>query len=282
MHLSILRRLSIVWLLLVGIAQAAPIQISVSLPPLQTIVEQLGGPRVQVQTLIRPGADPHHFQPTPREISQLAASDLYIAAGMPFERIWLPRLQATHPNLKIIPPPAETDHHAHGHSHEHDHTHSDPHFWTNPNQMRLFAQHISAHLARHDPEQAVLYQQRYAALATKLKALDQTIRDTLQPLRQRQFLVWHPAWGHFAAAYDLHQVALEDAGKQPGARSMAQLRQQAQNIRVILMQPQIQPRLVRQMATDLAIQVIPADPLAADYAPNLLRLAQHLAQALAP
>ncbi len=282
MHSSILRRLNLLWLLLVGTAQAAPVQISVSLPPLQTIVEQLGGTRVQVQTLIRPGADPHHFQPTPREISRLADSDLYIAAGMPFEHIWLPRLRATHPNLTIIPPPVETDHHAHDHRHEHSDEHPDPHFWTDPNQMRLFAQHISKHLARHDPEQAALYQQRYAVLTAELKALDRIIRDTLQPLRQRQFLVWHPAWGHFAAAYDLTQVALEDAGKQPGARSMAQLRQQARNIRVILIQPQIQPRLVRQMADDLAIQLIPADPLAADYAPNLLQLAQNLAQALAP
>ncbi len=272
--------LSLLLLLITGIMRAAPLQISVSLPPLQTIVEQLGGTRVQVHTLVQPGADPHHFQPTPRDISQLARSDLYIAAGLPFEHIWLPRLRATYPGPVIIPPPTETDQHDHGHSTEHP----DPHFWTDPNQMRSFAKHISERLAQLDPRQAAAYQQRYATLARQLRALDQTIRTLLQPVRQHRFLVWHPAWGHFAAAYGLTQIALQDAGKQPGPKSLVHLRRQAQaqQIRVILMQPQIQRRLVQQMAADMQMQLIGADPLAADYAPGLLRLAQALAQALTP
>lgn len=274
------RSLSLLLLLIAGITQAAPLQISVSLPPLKTIVEQLGGTQVRIHTLVKPGADPHHFQPTPRDISQLAQSDLYIAAGLPFEHIWLPRLRATHPGLTIIPPLTETNQHDHGHDAEHP----DPHFWTDPGQMQLFAKHISEHLAQRDPDQAAVYQQRYATLAEQLRVLDQTIRTLLQPVRQRRFLVWHPAWGHFAAAYDLTQIALQDAGKQPGPKSLARLRQQtqAQQIRVILMQPQIQRRLVHQIAADMQIQLIEADPLAADYAASLLRLARELAQAMAP
>lgn len=278
--LHMLHLLSILLLLIADVTWAASLQISVSLPPLKTLVEQLGGTQVQVNLLVKPGADPHHFQPTPQDIRRLAQSDLYIAAGMPFEQIWLPRLRATYPDLMIIPSPVETAHH----DHRHDVEHPDPHFWTDPDQMRLFAQHISKHLAKHNPRQTAMYQQNYATLARQLRVLDQTIRTILKPVRQRQFLVWHPAWGHFAAAYDLIQVALQDAGKQPGAQSLVRLRQQAQaqQIRAILMQPQIQRRLIRQIAADMQIQLIPADPLAADYAANLLQLARNLAQALAP
>lgn len=276
-----LRLLSLLFLLLAGISQAAPLQISVSLPPLQTMVEQLGGPQVQVHTLVKPGADPHHFQPTPRDISRLAQSDLYIAAGMPFEQVWLPRLRQTHPSLVIIPPPTGTDEHDHQH---HDAEHPDPHFWTDPDQMRRFMGQISEYLAQRDPEQSAAYRERYAALDAQLQQLDQAIRSILEPVSGHRFLVWHPAWGHFATAYGLTQITLQDAGKQPGARSMAHLYQQAQaqQVRIILMQPQIQRRLVRQMATEMQIQLVPADPLAADYADNLLQLARHLAQALVP
>ena len=264
--------------------QAAPLQVVVSLAPIMTLVEQLGGEQVQVHTLIKPGTNPHHFHPSPQQISQVAQADLYVRAAVPFESVWLPRIQATHPNIQIIDAPICSDH-AIDHDHHAEHADNiDPHFWTDPQQMHTFARTISNTLSELMPSQAALFEQRYTQVAGQLATLDQDIRQLLAPLENRHFMVWHPAWGHFAAAYGLTQVAIQEAEKQLGAKTLVRLIEQAKanNIHTMLVQPQVQHRLANRIANDMAMTVILADPLAADYQNNLRELAQQLAQALAP
>lgn len=263
--------------------QAAPLQVAVSLAPIKTLVEQLGGDQVQVTTLIKPGANPHHFHPSPQQISEIAQADVYVSAAIPFETIWLPRIQATHPNMQVIAAPVCVDA-TMDHDHHAEHTDIDPHFWTDPLQMRAYARTISNTLARLKPGQADTFQHRYAQVAAQLTKLDQNIRQLIAPLENRQFMVWHPAWGHFAAAYGLTQIAIQAAEKQPGAKTLVRLIEQAKtdNIQAILIQPQVQKRLATRIAQDMAMTIIPADPLAADYADNLRELAKQLVQALGP
>ena len=264
--------------------QAAPLQVVVSLAPIMTLVEQLGGEQVQVHTLIKPGTNPHHFHPSPQQISQVAQADLYVRAGVPFETLWLPRIQATHPNIQIIDAPVCSDHPIE-HDHHAEHAEEiDPHFWTDPLQMRAYARIISNTLAELKPDQAAIFQQRYTQVAAQLTVLDQDIRQLLTPLDNRRFMVWHPAWGHFAATYGLTQIAIQEAEKQPGAKTIVRLIEQAKtdDIQVILIQPQIKHQLANRIAQDMAMTIIPADPLAANYINNLRELAHQLAQALAP
>jgi zinc transport system substrate-binding protein len=255
---------------------------------MMTLVKQLGGEHVQVQALVKSGTNPHHFHPTPQQISQIAQAALYVRAAVPFESVWLPRIQATNPDMHIIAPPIQLDGHHDHHDHHDDHPQTehaslDPHFWTNPQHMRSLALTISKYLAQLIPTHTADFQQRFAAFSAQITDLDRDIQALFAPLDNRQFMVWHPAWGHFAQAYGLKQIAIQQAGKQPGAKSLVRLIKQAkkQNIRAILIQPQIQQRLANRVSQDMAIQVIQADPLAADYVANLRHVAEQLAQALA-
>ena len=103
----------------------------------------------------------------------------------------------------------------------------------------------------------------------------------LAPLRDRRFLVYHPAWGEFAATYGLEQVAIERDGKEPGARSLAGLATLAgeARIRVIFVQPQSSPRSAQVLAREIGARVVTVDPLARDYAATLRTLARALVEA---
>jgi zinc transport system substrate-binding protein len=112
---------------------------------------------------------------------------------------------------------------------------------------------------------------------------DRDLHALLDPLPNRKFMVFHPAWGYFADTYGLTQVPIEREGKEPGARALAALIDQAKRdgIKVVFVQPQFDGAR-RQVAQAIGGVVVAVDPLAADYVDNLRRVGREFAGALAP
>ena len=280
-------------LLFVPPVGARPLDVFVSVLPLQTFVERVGGERVQVHTMVQPGHSPATYEPTPRQITALADADLYFRVGVPFETAWMKRITATNPDMPVVDlrdglplrPQEAHDHGSeHGPEHAHEHEAMDPHVWTSPRLVRRMAATIRDALTAVDQPGAEVYAANQAAYDAELASLDQALQDRLAGLHQRSFLVYHPAWGYFADAYGLTQVPIEYEGKAPGARRLAQLIDQAraERARVILVQPQFDQRAARQVARAIGGRVEAVDPLATDYAANLLRLATIIAEVYGP
>ena len=95
-------------------------------------------------------------------------------------------------------------------------------------------------------------------------------------------MVFHPAFGYFADAYGLTQFPVEIEGKNPDAKSLANLIRTAKDkdIRVILVQPQFSPKRAEAIAEEIGGAVVPMDPLARDYIANLLDMAAKIESAL--
>jgi zinc transport system substrate-binding protein len=97
-------------------------------------------------------------------------------------------------------------------------------------------------------------------------------------------MVFHPAWGYFADTYGLTQVPIEREGKEPGARALAALIDQAkrEKTQVVFVQPQFDKRSAVQVAQAIGGAVVAVDPLAPDYIDNLRRVGREFSQALQP
>jgi zinc transport system substrate-binding protein len=269
-----------------------------SLVPQETLARRVGGDLVTVQVMVAPGRDPHSFEPTPRRIAEVSSADLYWRIGVPFEAAWLPRILATNPALKVldardgvrlIPSEPHAPQEAHGEG-DQDHAHggspggADPHIWTSPPIAKSMAAGLRDALSALRPGDAAVFAANYERLAAELDALDAGLRARLAPLSERRFLVFHPAWGYFAETYGLEQVPIERRGKEPGARSLAQTIDlaRAAGIRVVLTQPQSNPRPAEQVASAIGARVATVDPLGADYFGTLRRLAGLIAGERAP
>jgi len=282
-----------------GLARDGPVRVVVSVPPQKTFVERVGGEHVDVHTLVRPGYDPHTYEPTPHQIAALSAAALYIRIGVPFEQAWMARIRSANRAMQVLDarpgigphPPSAHDHGeeqvgpaAGGiHPDEHHHTgESDPHIWTDPLLVKRMAGRIRDKLIELAPGDAPDFRRNYQGFAAKLDALDRDIRSLLEPLPNRKFMVFHPAWGHFAAAYGLTQIPIERAGKEPGPRALVALTEQAsrEQVKVIFVQPQFSARSAAQVARAIGGRVLAIDPLATDYADNLRRVARQIAGAL--
>lgn len=188
---------------------------------------------------------------TPEE-QQTAGSH---AAAMPGERQLAGRHAAT-------PAPQ-----AHGHSHAHG---IDPHIWTSPRAL----QHMTANAyeAIHAlwPD-SVKYTENHARLQEQLAELDARTAGKIAASGVRYFIIYHPALTYYARDYGLQQVAIEDDGKEPSARALARLIEQARHdgVRRIFYQSQFPASAVEVIARDIEAQSVAIDPLKEDVIANI-------------
>jgi zinc transport system substrate-binding protein len=238
----------------------------------------------KVEVMVRPGGDPHTYEPTPKQMAALAEARIYFTIGVPFERAWMERIKAVNPGLKVIDtskgiikrsaecgvPPAESVRDEPGRYAE------DPHVWLDPILVKSQAQIIAEALVEIDPDNRAKYQANLEVFLADLDRLDSEIKKTLHGMEGRTFLVFHPAWGYFADRYGLHQMPVEVEGKEPGARSLADFIQRSktliaegQTAKALFVQKQFSTRSAETVAQAIGARVIPLDPLAKDYLENL-------------
>ena len=284
-------RLSRLFLILIGFLVpsigSADLSVFVSVMPLKYFVERIGGEHVDVKVMVQPGHSPHTYEPTPHQIAALSSARAYVRIGMPFEALWIDRMQAMYPQLEIIDPRRGIDllpmrYQAvdiGGENREgdvHSHISGDPHVWLDPLQVKIIAENIRDNLIDLDQGNGDVYNRNALQFLDELDQLDADIRRLTTTVRNRRFLVFHPAWGYFARAYDLEQLSVEHEGKEPGPRTLANLIAASKrlNIRKVFVQKQFSTRLAGTLAQELEGRVVVLDPLAEDYIENLRQAAK--------
>ncbi len=258
--------------------------------PLADFAEEVGGEQIRVSAMVPPGADPHTYEPLPGQLKSLSRAQLYVAAGsgVEFELVWLDKLKATNPRLVICNSSvgiqlANTEDSLRGFREGRPkHNHSDPHVWLSPRNAVQMAKNIRDSLIRLDPKNEAYYQSRFESFASSLRQLDLEIKNTLVGISQRNFMVYHPAWGYFAKDYLLNEIAIEVDGKEPSAARIAGLIKEARarGIRTIFASPQFSQKSARVIAKEIGGKVILVDDLAKDYFSNLRKVANDLAREL--
>jgi zinc transport system substrate-binding protein len=272
-------------------AQAqAPLPVTVTLLPERYFVERIGGAHVRVAVMVPPGADAHTYEPRPRQMADLSRSRLYFAVGDPFETVWLAKFKAANRNLPVVNTdagieklPMTDDDDEHGQADrvlgraETPAGLRDPHIWLSPPLVKIQAAHIRDGLVGADPGRRADYEANHARFVKELDALDAELRGIFKDLKhgQREFMIFHPAWGYFAQAYGLVQTPIEVHGKDPRPAQLAQLIDHARKrgIRAIFVAPQRSTRAAETIAKAIGGAVVIADDLAPDWAENLRRVA---------
>ncbi len=264
-----------------GENEKARLSLFVSIQPQAYFVERVGGSYVEVEVLVGPGQSPATFEPTPKQMARLTRADAYFRIGVPFEKRLLAKIQTAFPDLRVI----DTHQGIKLRTMEHGHHNGgfDPHIWLDPKLVKVQAASVCEELCRLDPANAAEYKESLSAFRADLDEVDARISRALEPLKGRKFYVFHPSYGYFGDAYGLTQVAVEVEGKEPGARQLADLMDQARedSVKVIFVQPQFSAKSAEAVAKAIGGTVVPLDPLARDYLKNLEDIAGKIVQGLA-
>ena len=259
---------------------------AVSILPQAYFVERIAGGRVAVMVLVGPGDPPATYEPTPRQLTDLADARVYFRIGVPMEQALVPRLARNHPQLAVVDTrgaQTATPHAAAPQlTHADDHGEHDPHVWLSPRIAADQAAVIAATLARLDQSGADLYRSNLATLQAELTALDTEIGALLAPVRGGTVFVFHPAFGYLCGDYGLEQVAIEAGGLAPSPKHLTEVLSSARAMgaQAIFVQPQSSTTAATTVATELGIEVVTLDPLARDYQENLRRIAHAFRTAL--
>jgi len=276
------------------------LRVFVSIPPQKYFVERIGGEHVDVHVLVGPGQSPHTFEPTARQVVELSEADVYFRVGVPFERQLADKIEAALADLTVVdtsegiefrsvqatsvesiePDPGR---HVHGPECDHDPDGAlDAHTWLSPRLALVHARNIRDALSRLDRDHSEIYARNFEQLEADLREVDREIANALAPLAGRELFVFHPAFGYFAEAYGLKQVAIEMGGRQPTARHLDKLiaRARQAGVRVVFVQPQFSKQGAEAVARAIGGAVIPLDPLAEDYVANLRHVADAIRDAL--
>jgi zinc transport system substrate-binding protein len=166
---------------------------------------------------------------------------------------------------------------------EHDHSVKDPHIWLNPDFAReVIAARIASILSELDGKRSEYFARNSRLLREELGRLSERISQAVGRAERREFYVFHPAFGHFAEAYGLTQIAIEKHGKEPSAKQLAGLIEKAKKERVeaIFVQPQFARGSAEAVARAIGARIETLDPLAKDYMKNLEEMARRITSAV--
>ena len=209
------------------------INVLATTPMLGEYVKQVAGDNINVDILMPYSADPHHFEPSPQDVTKIESADLVFYVGLKYETAPLLKLLENSSNSKqalieigekINPIEFEEDghdeHEGHGHDedkdeheghgHEgHDHGVYDPHFWFDPTRVALAVDAIKVELINIDPENKDSYETSANNYKEKLTDLDVETKNLIAtiPSDQRIFITTHEALGYLEARYDLEVKA---------------------------------------------------------------------------
>ncbi|MFH1755094.1 MAG: zinc ABC transporter substrate-binding protein [Candidatus Latescibacterota bacterium] len=248
----------------------------VTILPMAYFIERIGGEHVDVNVLVGPGQSPESFEPTSKQLVQLAGARAFFSIGVPFEAEIVKRIQANFGNVEIVKTHTGIQLKESGHHHG-----VDPHIWLDPNLATIIAGNIYIGLAQLDPDRQNEYERNAKELIYELSALDKEISEMLASFAGRKMYVFHPAFGYFAEAFGLVQISIEEGGAEPGSRHLAGIIHSAreENVPAIFTQPQFSGSSVRTIAKEIGADIIILDPLSRDYIRNMKYMAQQIKQA---
>ena len=89
-------------ILLSATALYAKLNVVVSILPQQTFVEKIGAQKVNVTTMVKPGSDPHSYEPKPSQMIAISKADIYFPIKIEFENAWLERFKEQNENMLFI------------------------------------------------------------------------------------------------------------------------------------------------------------------------------------
>ena len=291
-----MKKLLTITLLLLGSTLFAKINAIVSIAPEASFVHTIGGDKVEVEVMVKPGNSPHTYEPKASQMRLISEADIYFAIGVEFERAWLPRFKAQNNDMEIIDvttginklPMSAEHHHESEHenqkskdkNHNEEGEHLDPHVWLAPSNVKIIAKNIYNALNVKDPKNSTVYKVGYQKLLKEIEATDREIKAILSSVKAgTKFMVFHPSWGYFAKEYNLVQIPIEVEGKEPKPKQLAKLIQEAkaQQIEAIFTAPEFSDAIAKEIARELGVPVVKISPLAENWSENLIKLAKAIA-----
>lgn len=220
---------------------------------IQDIAQNVAGDAAEVQSITKPGAEIHDYQPTPQDIAQAQSADLIIWNGLNLER-WFERFFQ---NMKNVPAVVATDGITPVSIYEGEYSGKpNPHAWMSTSNALIYIENIKNAFIKYDPQNAKTYEENATRYAEKIKQLDKPLREKLAqvPENQRWLVTSEGAFGYLTKDYGFKEVYLwpinaEQQGTPKQVRKVIDAVRK-NNIPVVFSESTISPKPMKQVAKE--------------------------------
>jgi zinc/manganese transport system substrate-binding protein len=238
-----------------GDDRASGVRVVATTTHVSDLVRQVGGQRIALRTLLRPGADPHDYEPRPSDARAVAEAKVVFRSGGSTDS-WLGDLGAGTQVVSLIDSVQTIE--------------GDPHWWQDPRNAIRAVRVVRTALTRADPARREAYERRAAGYVRRLRALDGELARCLArvPARRRRIVTTHESLRYLARRYGIRVVGTvlpsSTTQAQPSARGVDRLVARIKRERVAAIFPEsaVEQRLERAVARETGARV--ADPLWVD------------------
>jgi ABC-type Zn uptake system ZnuABC Zn-binding protein ZnuA len=219
------------------------------------LAANVGGDRVRVTSLLKPGIDAHDYEPSPADLDAVARADLVVQNGVGLEE-WLadtiessgyrgPVVDASQ-GMRLRQVGGEPD----------------PHIWQDPRNARRMAANIERGLAGAAPEAAAAFAANLAAYTLELEALDAEVERQIDSLANKKVVTNHDAFGYYLDRYGLELVGSVipsfDSSAELSGRDIRDLvaKIRATGVKAVFSETSMPPRAAETIAREAGVKVV--------------------------
>jgi ABC-type Zn uptake system ZnuABC Zn-binding protein ZnuA len=264
-------------LLLAGILPAparaaSKLNVVTATTDLAALAQEVGGDRIDVESIARGYQDPHFVEAKPSFLLKLRRADLLVVIGLQLEIGWLPPLitQSGNPKIQVSAPgyldasqfaeileiPTTQVTRAMGDVHPL----GNPHYWLDPQNGLRIARGIQEKLAELRPGDAAYFEQRFQAFSQRLQQAEQRWDEQMKALRGRKVVTYHRSWPNFAKRFGLDVVGYVEPrpGIPPSPGHTVELIQmmRREKVKVILVEPYFDLKTPNAVARETGAKVV--------------------------
>ena len=219
------------------------------------LAANVGGDRVQVTSLLKPGIDPHDYEPSPADIDAIAHADLVLENGVGLEA-WL---GDTVDSSGFDGPVVDT---SQGVRLRMAGGAADPHIWQDPRNAERMAATIERGLAAAEPSAATTFQANLAAYTRQLQALDSEVQRQIDSLANKKLVTNHDAFGYYVDRYGLQLVGSVipsfDTSAELSGRDIRDLVAEikAARVKAVFSETSLPPRTAETIGREAGVKVV--------------------------
>ncbi|CAD7035727.1 zinc ABC transporter substrate-binding protein [Pseudorhizobium halotolerans] len=287
-------------ILLSASAAAAAPEVVVSIKPIHSLVASIMKGVGEPKLIVEGAASPHTFTMKPSNARAVEGADMVFWMGPGMEAFLKKPLEALASDATVVElddaegltklpfreggafeahehddeghgpdheETAEDDHDRAGEAaedHHHDHGEFDTHLWLDPMNAKAMAAAIEKALAEADPENAEAYAANLVSLNGRIDALDKEIAETIAPVKDKPFIVFHDAYLYFEDHYGVRVVGSVTVSPEvvPGAERVQEIRQKVQELDAacVFAEPQFEPKLIQVVTEGTDVRSGTLDP----------------------
>lgn len=272
----------------VSTASAADLDVVASFSIIADFAKNVGGDRVEVETLVGPDGDAHVYELRPADAAALEKANVVLVNGLELEGFMKRLIETSGTKAPVVeltkgiePLKAEEEEHHHdekaeaGHDHDgdekeeagydheghHHHGEFDPHAWQSIPNAEIYVKNIADAFCEADKAGCATYTANAEAYLAKLAALQTEVKAAIEalPADKRTIITSHDAFGYFAHEYGLKFIAPEGVSTEAeaSAADVAKLVDQVKEDKAsaIFVENITNPRLIEQIAAETGLKV---------------------------